>query len=158
MAEIINKKQFLTEELPKLLQNLKADTKARFGLMTPQHMIEHITVGIKSSIKRRAEPENSPTKRQMGFQKFIANGAIFQHRPSDKTKADLPDLKYSSLEEALEQIPVAIHRFYDHFEANPNWKSYSSFMGELSYEQLELFHYMHLRYHCWQFGLLKEYP
>lgn len=158
MGTIINKKQFLKEELPKLLQDLKPDTEPNFGLMTAQHMVEHITYVVKTSLKRYGDPENPPTKRQLGFQKFIASGAVFQHRPSDKTKADLPTLKYTSLEEALKQVPVAIDRFYNHFEADPAWKAYSPFFGEMSFEQMELFHYMHLRYHCWQFGLLEAYP
>ncbi|MEZ4883886.1 MAG: DUF1569 domain-containing protein [Chitinophagales bacterium] len=151
------KKEFLTQELPELLKGLQIDTEANFGLMTPQHMIEHIAYVVKMSIKRTGEPENPPTKGQLGFKKFIANGAILQHRPSDKSKADLPELKYSSLEKALEQVPIAVERFYTHFEAHPDTLSYNPFFGELSFEELELFHYQHLRYHAWQFGLIENY-
>lgn len=153
-----NKKQFLRKELPELLKKLEANTKANFGLMTPQHMIEHIAMVVKTSVKRSGEPENPPTPKQLGFQKFIAKGAVFKHYPSDKTKADLPALKYASLEEAIAQVPVATERFYAHFEAQPGAKCYNPFFGELDFEQLELFHYQHLRYHCWQFGLLEQYP
>lgn len=153
-----DKKQFLSTELPELLKNLEPDTKPNFGLMTPQHMVEHITMVVKTSIKRYGEPENPPTDKQLGFQKFIAKGAIMKHRPSNKTKEDLPILKYESLEKALAQVPVAIERFYQHFEAHPDVKAYNPFFGELSFEELELFHYQHLRYHCWQFGLLETYP
>jgi len=152
------KKQFLIQEFTDLLKNLKADQEPNFGLMTPQHMVEHLTWVIKGSVKRAGEPEGEPTKGQLGFQRFIAKGAIMEHRPSDKTKADLPPLKYGSLTEALEQIPVAINRFYDHFEANPEFLSYSKFAGELNFEQTELMHHSHCRYHAWQFGLLESYP
>ncbi len=158
MRASLNKKEFLTQQVPELLKNLKADTEPAFGLMTPQHMIEHLTLVVKTSIKRYGEPEAEPSKRQLGFKRFIDKGAILQHRPSDKTKADLPKLKYSSLEEAAAQISVAVNRFYDHFENNPGFKAYSPFMGELTFEELELFHYQHYRYHLWQFGLLASYP
>lgn len=151
------KKEFLTQELPKLLKNLEADTEANFGLMTPQHMVEHLTSTTKYSIKVVGEAENPPTKGQLGFQKFIANGAVLTHRPSDKTKADLPELKYASLEEAVAQVYVAVERFYNHFEANPDFRPYNPFFGELDFERLELFHYQHFRYHCWQFGLIEDY-
>ena len=158
MTTSANKKEFLTRQVPKLINKLKPDTKPAFGLMTPQHMIEHLTWVIKSSVKRYEEPVDPPTKGQLGFKKFIEKGAIFQHRPSDKTKADLPALKYNSLEEATAQIPIAVNRFYQHFESNPGFKAYSKFIGELSFEELELFHFQHYRFHLWQFGLLEEYP
>ncbi|MEM9720176.1 MAG: hypothetical protein AAGA10_13040 [Bacteroidota bacterium] len=155
---ITTKKSFLTEEVLPLLNTLKADTQPAFGLMTAQHMVEHLTWVTKSSSKRNGEPAGEPTQRQLGFKRFIEKGAIFEHRPSDKTKADLPPLKYGSLTEALEQIPVAIERFYSLFENNPGFKSYTSFTGELSFEELELMHYQHFRYHMWQFGLVEQYP
>ena len=154
----MDKKTFLTVEVPKLLAQLKADSPANFGLMTAQHMVEHLTYSAKSTNKRYGEPEGEPTERQLGFKRFIDNGAVFKHRPSDKTAADLPDYKYGSLEEALEHIPEAINRFYNHFEANPGFKAFSPFMGELNFEELEQFHYSHFRYHLWQFGLLESYP
>ncbi len=153
----MDKKHFLINELPVLLQQLKADTEPAFGLMTPQHMVEHLTGSIKVTTKRSGEPDPALAEKQMGFQRFIANGAILKHRPSNKTKADLPPLKYASLEEAISHLPEATERFYRHYETHPDFKAYHSFMGELGFEELELFHYQHCRYHFWQFGLLPEY-
>jgi len=155
----INKRDFLINEIPKLLENLKPETKGNFGLMTPQHMVEHLTWVIKSSAKKHeGERETPANKRQLGFQKFIKNGSVLQYRPSDKTKADLPQLKYSSLEEAISFIPESVQRFYNFWDANPDYIPYGSFMGEMPFEDLELFHYMHCRYHLWQFGLIEQYP
>lgn len=155
----INKREYLINEVPKLLATLKSGTKANFGLMTPQHMVEHLTWTIKSGAKKhKGERENPPNKKQLGFQKFLRNGSILQHRPSEKTKEDLPPLKYGSLEEALSHIPEAIQRFYDFWDSDPGYLPYSSFMGEVSFEEVELFHFMHFRYHLWQFGLLEQYP
>jgi hypothetical protein len=153
-----SKKDFLTKDVMELLKNLRPDTEPAFGLMTAQHMVEHLSWSLKGCTKRAGEVENPPTKGQLGFQKFIENGAILQHRPSDKTKADLPELRYENLEAAIVQIGIAIERFYSHFEANPDFKSYSKFFGELNFEQLELFNHNHYRYHFWQFGLIEKYP
>jgi len=152
------KKEFLTQTVSGLLEKLTEDQEPHFGLMTPQHMIEHLTSIIKSSVKRYGEPDPALAERQAGFKRFIDKGAVFKHRPSDKTKADLPALRYNTFEEATPQIMVAIQRFYDHYEQNPGFKSYHAFMGELDFEALELFHYQHLRFHFWQFGLLPDYP
>ncbi|MEL6252355.1 MAG: hypothetical protein AAFR87_10135 [Bacteroidota bacterium] len=149
------RKDFLATELTTLLQKLGADTKPSFGVMTPQHMVEHLTWIIKSSVKHYGEPPESPTKGQLRFKQFIANGAIFKHFPKDDAKVG--DLKYSSLEEALKQIPIAVKRFYDFFEANPDFVPFNHMMGSLTFEEIELFHYQHCRYHLWQFGLIEAY-
>ncbi len=158
MTTTKSKKEFLLNEVIPLLQNLSPDQEPQFGLMTPQHMVEHLTWTLKNCVKRTGEPEDPPTKGQLGFKKFIAKGSVLEHRPNDKTKADLPDLKYKNLEEAIEQIEVAVHRFYNHYDANPDFKCYNRFFGELGFKDLELFSYMHYRYHLWQFGLIENYP
>ncbi|MEL6865492.1 MAG: hypothetical protein AAFP19_13785 [Bacteroidota bacterium] len=154
----ISKQHFLVEEVPVLLNQLEADRIPQFGLMTPQHMVEHLVYTTKSSVKDYCPPPAELNKRQTGFRKFIENGAIFQHRPSNKTKADLPQLKYTSLEEAIEFIPQAIERFYSHFKDDPTRICFHPFMGQLDFEGLELFHFQHFRYHLWQFKLLDRFP
>lgn len=155
----INKRQFLLTEFTPILENLNPDTEGNFGLMSPQHMVEHLLLVIKSTAKKfEGERENPPNKRQLGFQKFIKDGCVMTHRPSDKTKADLPPLKYGSLEEAISFMPEAIERFYKFWDANPDYTPYNSFMGEMPFEDLEQFHFMHFRFHLWQFGLMEQYP
>lgn len=155
----MTKREFLQNKFPKLLKNLSPDRKGNFGLMTPQHMVEHLIGAIKSAaVKHEGERLNPPSERQIGMQKFIQSGSVLSHRPSDKTKADLPELKHASLEDAVELIPGAVQEYYDFVDANPDYKPYASFLGEVQHEDLELFHYMHIKYHLWQFGLLEQYP
>ena len=149
------RKAFLQEQLPELLNKLEANSPPSFGIMTAQHMVEHLAWIIKTTIKNYGEAPQEPTKGQLKFKQFIANGAVFKHFP--KEDAEVGKLKYTSLEEALEQIPIAVGRFYDFFEANPNHVPFNPMMGSLSFEELELFHYQHCRYHLWQFELINEY-
>ncbi len=152
-------KDFLLNEVPKLLDQLKADVAPRFGLMTAQHMVEHLTWTTKIVTKRKGEVENPPTKGQIRFKQFINEyGAIFKYRSSDKTKADLPALRYDDFEEAKAGVTEAIERFYNHFDAHPDFKCYNAFMGELTYGELSLQVYQHVRYHFYQFHLLEQYP
>jgi hypothetical protein len=158
MEAKLEHKAFLVNEIPKLLELLEENAPPRFGLMTPQHMVEHLSYTMKGVLARHGEVQDPPTKGQLGFKKFIQNGAIFQYRPSDKTKADLPKLKYATFEEAKADLVKAVQRFYDHFEANPDFKCYNDFLGELDFDELSLFEYMHFRHHFYQFGLIAQYP
>ncbi len=153
----VKHKDFFEKDLPQFLQNLAANQAPRFGLMTAQHMVEHLLMTMKTSVKRYGEPEDPPTKGQVGFKAFITKGAPIEHRPSDKTKADLPELKYANLEEAINKMPEAVSRFYTHYEANPEFRCYNKFMGELGFDELELFHYQHFRFHLHQFHLLETF-
>ena len=154
-----SKRDFLTHKLPELLNSLSSETKANFGLMTPQHMVEHLVMALGSATtKYEGERIIPATEQQLGMQKFIQSGSVLVHRPSDKTEADLPPLNHDSLEEAISTIPDAVEKFYAFQDNNPDYIPYASFMGEVSYEDLALFHFMHIKYHLWQFGLLKQYP
>lgn len=156
---VTTKREFLSNEFPELLNNLNTETEANFGLMKAQHMVEHLIKSLGSAtVKYEGERINPATEQQLGMQKFIKSGSVLSHRPSDKTKADLPTLEYATLEEAISNIPKAVQEFYTFQDDNPDYIPYASFMGEVSYEDVELFHYMHVRYHLWQFGLLKQYP
>ena len=153
------KRDFLNHIFPELLKTLSSDTKANFGLMTPQHMVEHLVGALGSAVtKYEGERENPPSKGQLGMQKFIQSGSVLVHRPSAKTKADLPPLKFASLEEAISKVPEAVQNYYAFQDDNPAYKPYAAFMGEVSHKDVELFHYMHIKYHLWQFSLLEQYP
>ena len=149
------KETFLKEEALSILTQLKEDAVAKFGIMTPQHMVEHLIWVTKATIGRKGEPTAEPTKSHLYFQQFIANGAIFKHRPKEDAK--LGDLKYDSLQEAIANVAPAIARFYKHFEENPEALCYNPMMGELTKEQLEIFHAQHYRWHLYQFGLIEEF-
>ena len=144
---------FLTEEIPQRLSNLKEDTLPKFGLMTPQHMVEHLILMTKMAVRIYGDAPESPTEGQLKFKKFIEKGAQFQYRPSDKTAADLPKLKYGSLQEALDNYPQGINGFYAHYEADPKFISFNVFQGKLGFEDLEFLHFRHFKYHLEQFGL-----
>ncbi len=152
-----DKREFLTMQVPELLTKLASTSEAKFGIMTPQHMVEHLTWVTKSSLARNGEPEAEPNDSQQFFRKFISKGAVFKHRESDKTKEDLPTLKYGSLQEAIEKVPDAVDRLYQTFEQQPDYKSYNPMMGEFDFNDHELFHYEHYKYHFYQFGLIDKY-
>ena len=160
MPVLTNQREFLVTQVPELLKKLRSDTEPNFGLMTAQHMVEHLIDIADNSTKRHGEPEGEPTETHLWFKDFIANGAVpIQHRPEEnKTRADLPPLRYPSMEAAMEEVPRAIQRFYDFYQKHPGFISYSPIFGELSFEEMEVFHLSHYRYHLWQFGLIEVYP
>jgi len=146
---------FLKEDAIPLLAKLKEDAVAKFGIMTPQHMVEHLIWVTKTTVGRKGEKPAEPTKSNLYFQNFIATGAKFKYRP--KEDATLKELKYGSLQEAIDNVAPAIARFYQYFEADPNALCFNPLFGEMNQEQLEVFHAQHFRWHLYQFGLMEEF-
>jgi len=153
MPSNIEYQKFLKEETPLRLAKLAENTLPKFGIMTPQHMVEHLILMTKLSIRTYGEIPQTPTEGQLKFKKFIEQGARFEHRPSNKTAADLPKLKYNSLQEAIDNYPQGINGFYHHYATNPDYLSFNLIQGKLGFEDLEFFHYRHFEYHLGQFGL-----
>lgn len=110
---VINKREFLTNEFTPLLKKLSPDTAPNFGLMTSQHMVEHLIGALQSTIvKFEGERENPANEKQLGMQQFIRSGSVITHKPSDKTAADLPALKNASLDAAIALVPKAVQDLY----------------------------------------------
>ncbi|MEM1124132.1 MAG: hypothetical protein AAGJ18_27090 [Bacteroidota bacterium] len=151
-------KHFLTTELPAMLRQLEGEQEPNFGLMTAQHMVEHLIYVTKSLSKRQGNPEGEPTKSQLYFRKFIDKGCPFEYRPKEGvTKDNLNPLRSAHIEEAIQGLEKATAQFYALFESNPDHKSYNPMMGEFDLAALELFNYQHGRWHAYQFGLIEEF-
>ena len=151
-------KSFLTTDLPAMLRQLEGHQEPNFGLMTAQHMVEHLIYVTKSLSRRHGDPEGEPTKSQLYFRKFIDKGCPFEYRPKEGvTKDSLNPLRSTNIEAAIQGLEKATAQFYALFDSNPNHKSYNPMMGEFDLAELELFNYQHGRWHAHQFGLIEEF-
>jgi len=148
-------KTYFENDVPKLLSKLHTKTRRAFGLMTPQHMVEHLIWVTKSSVKDMGPAPELLSEKEMSFVKFIEKGGHFYHSPSDKTKDDLLALKYTTLAEAVAELPNAVDRMYTALANKKEGESfYNPMMGALTPEQMEFFHMRHYKWHLErQFGL-----
>ena len=141
---------------PTMLKNLSAEAIPNFGLMTPQHMVEHLIWVTKSSIKDMGPPppmEDIPEGAQK-FMHFINSGKPMQYRPSNKTKADLPELRMSSLNDAISELENAVDRVINDYNSRGDKPYYNAMMGVIAPDMMLSFHMRHYQHHLEaQFGL-----
>ncbi|WP_026967742.1 DUF1569 domain-containing protein [Algoriphagus terrigena] len=144
------------ELIEKSLEKLGPDTPAKFGVMTPQHMIEHLTVTIKISYNRIKIPEFELTEKQR-LQK-----AALLDTPLDFPKGvlapgmnvgELMPLRSSDLAEAKKQLLNSISAYHGFFTADPMANSVHPRFGKLGYAEWERFHPKHFKHHFEQFGI-----
>lgn len=139
-----------------VLNNLSKDTKPNWGIMTAQHMVEHLVLAVQSSNGNFAfnefitPPEKVPTLKRF----------MFSSRPFPKNFVNtvigegLKPIMFSDLDTAKKKLIEEINNFEEYFKTNPEAKPINATFGPLNYEEWIVFHNKHFTHHFNQFGLI----
>lgn len=143
------------ESIKNRLGNLTSETPPQFGIMTPQHMIEHLTLTMKLSYGRVKIPEFVPNEKQLAQKQAL----LFSDMTFPKgVKApgipeQLSDLRYPDLENAKSELIKSLMAYSEFFTENPNAQTFHPRFGPLNHEEWERFHTKHFEHHLGQFGV-----
>ncbi len=143
------------QEIKTRLENLQTDSKPLFGIMTAQHMLEHLTVTLKLSSGRIKLPEFEPTEKQLQ-QKYFLLETEMEFPKGIKAPGDtgtLPELRAPNLSTAKEKLIQSIEEYKTIFNEFPNLKTVHPRFGSLTKEEWEKFHSKHFKHHLLQFGV-----
>lgn len=144
-----------TNQIAEILNNLDSTQLPNWGIMTPQHMVEHLIVTMKMSnggftVPCRLSPEDIEKYKavilnpDIDMQKGIKAGGM----------EGLLDLRYADLETSLAKLNSEIEKFHTHFKENPDILIVNPVMGEIGYEDWITFHNKHFKHHFNQFNLI----
>ena len=145
------------EKIEELLLKLQPDLKPKWGIMTPQHMIEHLEYTYKIASGEIQDFEVATPEKILdkvhaslyNYQKFPQNSQFPQ---LEKDKLD--DLKHPDLETAIEKFKEQREKYLEFFKENPDAKLKNLVFGELNRYESYLLERKHLNHHFEQFGLL----
>ena len=145
-------------ELKALLKKMKGNEKPEFGLMSPQHMIEHLALSIKFSNGKT--PQKNVFEQEMAKKiKFHIAQTKNEMKPGFKTPIlpmdKLLDLDFENIGEATDNLLTEIKDFEQFKLKNPNMKPINPVMGEMQWSEWETFHNKHIRHHLRQFKLIE---
>jgi hypothetical protein len=137
------------------LKNLTEDSHREFGIMTPQHMVEHIILTVKLSYGRIKIPEFEPNEKQlMQKQALIYSDISFPRGIRAPGIGDqLLALRFSDLDNAKLELQKSLNEYNAYFKSNPEAKTIHPRFGNLTYQEWELFHDKHFDHHFGQFGI-----
>lgn len=142
------------ETLIQRLQGLSLKAEAKFGIMTPQHMVEHLILTLKMSAGRIPIPEIVPTEKQLAQKQAL----LFTDLPFPQgIKAPglpdtLLDLRFPDLETAKAELIKSWDAYQLLFQENPTKQTTHPRFGFLNFEEWERFHAKHIDHHLCQFG------
>ena len=151
--------ELTTSKIASCLAKLTEQSKPKWGIMTPQHMLEHLeyTYKIASGELQDFEittPEKYLEKLQdslYNYEKFPAN-SNFPHLKKDT----LGSLIHPDLETAITKFLQQRDRYLDFFTQNPDAVLKNLVFGELNKYQWYLLERKHLNHHFEQFNLLDQ--
>lgn len=139
------------------IDKLTPDTKPLWGIMTAQHLVEHLEYFARLSAGEEAveivTPEHLIEKYEDSLWNYVPMPKEFKHPLLKEDKTE--DLRFSSLEEAKEAYFIAIDKVEAFFKANPNVKVANSVFGNLDRYHTQLLNRKHLTHHFKQFGLIE---
>ncbi|MGF1533334.1 MAG: hypothetical protein ACFCUI_06510 [Bernardetiaceae bacterium] len=145
---------FLETDVPALLSQLTAETRPCWGLMTAQHVLEHLGGVLKLSASYREvplllSPEQSQSIRLMALSgKFPPN---FQNPAFPSTP---PPLRFASFEDAQSRFLDALQEALQYLKSKPERCTQHPLAGPFSAQDWIDFHAGHIQHHFRQFGLI----
>jgi oxepin-CoA hydrolase/3-oxo-5,6-dehydrosuberyl-CoA semialdehyde dehydrogenase len=138
------------------LNKLTENTKAKWGMMSPQHMIEHLTDGLRSAVNEIKYEVHTPEAQIEKYQDSLFNYFPFPKNSKTPVLEDgvLSELKCENLEKAKENFLTAWDTFELYYKENPEATANNAVFGALDKDLWDLMQRKHLNHHFDQFGLL----
>jgi oxepin-CoA hydrolase/3-oxo-5,6-dehydrosuberyl-CoA semialdehyde dehydrogenase len=145
------------EKIQECLNKLKAEAKPKWGIMTPQHMLEHIeyTYRIASGEIQNfdiATPEKILEKVHNSLYNYHKMPREHMFPLAEESKIN--ELKLSSLEEAKLRFVETRNTYLKFFKENPDAIIKNAVFGEMNKYEWYLLERKHLNHHFEQFNLL----
>jgi len=138
-----------------LLKELTHDKKPEWGIMSVQHMIEHILLAAQmSNGKLVLECFNDKEKLPMLKRYLMSSRPLPQGFVNPYIGEGLLPLKYTNIEKARTELEKEVNDYYNYFDENPDAKLTNVTFGELEKDEWEVFHDKHFTHHLKQFGLI----
>jgi oxepin-CoA hydrolase / 3-oxo-5,6-dehydrosuberyl-CoA semialdehyde dehydrogenase len=149
--------EMTTEKIDECLSKLKSDTKPKWGIMTSQHMIEHLEYTYKIASGEVQDFEIATPEKILekvhaslyNYEKFPKNTNFPQLE-----KDTLAPLKHPDLGTAIDSFKEQRNKYINFFNENPDVKLKNMVFGEMNKYEWYLLERKHLNHHFEQFGLL----
>lgn len=153
-----DKAQFLREEFIPLLEQLPSDTKAAWGKMTVQQMIEHFADSVGIASGKIVHPNLiTPPEQLDKMRSFLESEKPFRENTVNPLMPEVPaPVRNPSKVDAVKELKEELDFFFTVFEKNNLQVTRNPFFGDLNYEQNVQLLYKHALHHLRQFPLAQE--
>ena len=145
------------EKINECLSKLTENSKANWGIMTPQHMIEHLEYTYRIASGEIQDFEIATPEKILEKVK----NSLWNYEPFPKNsqfpqleKDTLATLQHPDLQTAISKFIEVRNEYLTYFKENPEAKLKNLIFGELNKYEWYLLERKHLNHHFEQFNLL----
>lgn len=151
----MDKLNFLKNEFPKLLQNLRSDAIGNWGVMNGQQMVEHMADSVSQATGKNNQRLHTSLDLVGKYKDFAMSDKEFKPNTPNALLSTTPSpITKTTIQEAINEYNNQMTAFINHFESNKGTIITNPFFGDLNFEEwIHLLH-KHAVHHCKQFGLL----
>lgn len=145
------------DKIKEALDRLTEDSKPKWGILTPQHLVEHLEEGYRILSGEIQDFDIvTPEKILEKVHASLYNYEKFPRHTQFPTmkKGELEDLKHPDLATAKEKMLEAREQYVNFFKENPNAVLKNMVFGMLDRYESYLLERKHLNHHFEQFGLI----
>jgi hypothetical protein len=150
------KENFLRTRLVVQLQQLDPATKAKWGKMGVQEMIEHYAGDAvrNASGKLKIDKIVTPPENLGRMREFMMSEKPFKENTKNPLLGEEPaPTRYKTVQAAIGALQEELIYFFEIFEKDPNLVTRNPFFGDLNFEQNVQLLYKHALHHLRQFGV-----
>jgi Protein of unknown function (DUF1569) len=149
-----SKRQFLETGLIDRIREIDPAIPGRWGKMSAQHMVEHLSGFFRISTNKLKFPFVTDPELLPKLRAFLLSEKEFR----ENTKAPiLPDeplpLQSRNMNEALAELDNEVRFFFNYFSSDSERKTEHPVFGELNFAEWVQLHHKHVKHHLRQFGL-----
>jgi oxepin-CoA hydrolase/3-oxo-5,6-dehydrosuberyl-CoA semialdehyde dehydrogenase len=149
---------FTQEKVAASIARLTENTKPTWGMMSPQHMIEHLIDSLENAVGKQEMELLIPEEKIERYQESLFN---YRKMPRDFKRADLDpnkpaDLRYESFNEAKAALLKAYETYEAYYKEHNDAKHLHPMFGPLDKELWDLINRKHFHHHFEQFGIIEK--
>jgi hypothetical protein len=152
----IDQHDFFVHRVPEIIDALTGEEAPEWGILTAQHMVEHLIFPLKFATGELKVGAVVPPEKQARQREFLMSPyAMPRNFKMPLLPADtLPPLMGKSLEESKELLMNTVKAFLDRID-HPDFKTeYHPIFGDLDKSGWLAFQYKHFHHHFTQFALI----
>ena len=156
----IDLEDFLQKKVPVIIDNVKGDERAKWGLMNVHHMLEHLLFPLNFAITENPIILVTPVEKLSRQRDFLISEYGMPENfktpflPVDKM---VPLIK-NELNESKEMLKHTIQEFLKTINTPDFSVKLHPVFGQLNKQEWLIFQYKHFSHHFMQFGLLPLSP
>lgn len=149
------KLNFISNTVPKLLLQLSAEAKGKWGVLNAQQMVEHLINSVRNANGKSIEKLITPIDNLERVRSFMLSDKPFKENTKNVQMSDIPTpAVMESMTQAIDQLSIESQDFIKAFENNSLDTFTNPFFGDLNFEQWTHLLNKHFEHHCRQFNLL----